>query len=145
MERIRANTCQNHQICHVFCFRSRTRGTFPNSSRDGGNATNSGGNEMAPAKISHPNRQLCRCRRGQKYHGAQKTQDNGPPPPLAQMQRSSGSISLLTCSIPRFPLRYHSLVCIENCLFIVGIGPIINKEIKLIFRSDRSDRTCVYS
>ena len=30
-------------------------------------------------------------------------------------------------------------------LFIVGIGPILNKEHKFIFRYDCSDRTCVYS
>ena len=52
---------------------------------------------------------------------------------------------LVTCSSPRCPLCSHSLVCIENHLFIVGIGPILNKELELIFRSDRSDRTCVYS
>ena len=51
----------------------------------------------------------------------------------------------MTCSSPRYPLRSHSLVCIENHLFIVGIGPILNKELGFIFRSDRSDRTCVYS
>ena len=51
----------------------------------------------------------------------------------------------MTCSSPRFPLRSYSLVCIENHLFIVGIGPILNKELELIFRSNRSDRTCVYS
>ena len=49
-----------------------------------------------------------------------------------------------TWSSPKFPLCSHSLVCIENHLFIVGIGPILDKELKLIFRSDRSDRTCVY-
>ena len=38
-----------------------------------------------------------------------------------------------------------ALVCIENHLFIVGIGPILNKEFELIFRSDHSDRTYVYS
>ena len=30
-------------------------------------------------------------------------------------------------------------------LFIVGIGPILNKELEFIYRSDRSDCTCVYS
>ena len=50
-----------------------------------------------------------------------------------------------TGSRPRCPLQSLSLVCIENNLFIVGIGPILNKELELIFRSDRSDRTCVYS
>ena len=51
----------------------------------------------------------------------------------------------VTCSSPRRAVRSHSLVCIENSLLIVGIGPILNKELELIFRSDRSDRTCVYS
>ena len=46
-----------------------------------------------------------------------------------------------TCSSPICPLRSHSLVCIENHLFIVGIGPILNKELEFIFRSDC---TCVY-
>ena len=32
-------------------------------------------------------------------------------------------------SIPRCHLRSHSTVCIKNNLFIVGIGPILNKEI----------------
>ena len=30
-------------------------------------------------------------------------------------------------------------------LFIVGIGPILNKELEFIYRSDRSDRTYVYT
>ena len=51
----------------------------------------------------------------------------------------------LTCSSPRRAVRSHSLVCSENSLFIVGIGPILIKELELIFRSDRSDRMCVYS
>ena len=51
----------------------------------------------------------------------------------------------MTCSSPRRAVRSHSLVCCENSLLIVGIGPILNKELELIFRSDRSDRTCVYS
>ena len=46
---------------------------------------------------------------------------------------------------PIFPLHSHSLVCIENHLFILGIGPILNEELKFIFRSDRYVRTCVYS
>ena len=50
-----------------------------------------------------------------------------------------------TGSSPRFPLRSHSLVCTKNHLFFVGIGPILNKEIKFIYRSDESDRTYVYS
>ena len=51
----------------------------------------------------------------------------------------------LTCFIPRCPVGSHSLVCSKNSLLIVGIGPILNKELGLIFRSDRSDCTCVYS
>ena len=54
-------------------------------------------------------------------------------------------ISPKTCSSPRCPLHSHSLVCIENRLFIVGIGPILNKELEFIFQSDQSDRMCVYS
>ena len=50
-----------------------------------------------------------------------------------------------TCSSPKRDVRSHSLVCSENSILIVGIGPILNKELELIFRSDRSDRTCVYS
>ena len=49
----------------------------------------------------------------------------------------------MTGSSPRCPLRSHSLVCIENHLFIVGIGPILNKELEFIYQSDRSDRTYV--
>ena len=55
------------------------------------------------------------------------------------------TLSHVTCSIPRQTVRSHSLVCSENSLLIVGIGPILNKELELIFRSERSDRTCVYS
>ena len=51
----------------------------------------------------------------------------------------------MTCSSPRRAVCSHSLVCSENSLLIVGIGPILNKELKLIFRSDRPDRTFVYS
>ena len=51
----------------------------------------------------------------------------------------------MTCSSPRCPLPSHSLVCIENRLFIVGIGAILNKDLEFIFLSDRYDRTCVYS
>ena len=42
-------------------------------------------------------------------------------------------VSYTTCSSPRCPLRSHSLVCIENHLFIVGIGPFLNKELKFYF------------
>ena len=34
-----------------------------------------------------------------------------------------------TCSIPRRPVRYHSLVYSENSLFIIGIGLIRDKEL----------------
>ena len=44
-----------------------------------------------------------------------------------------------TWSSPRYPLFSHSLVCIDNNLFIVGIGPILNKELEFIFRTDCSD------
>ena len=40
-----------------------------------------------------------------------------------------------TCSSPICPLRSHFLVCIKNHLYIVGIGPIFNRELKSIFRS----------
>ena len=52
---------------------------------------------------------------------------------------------IMTGSSPRCPLRSHSLVCIKNHLFIVGIGKKINKELEFIFQYDRSDRTYVYS
>ena len=39
----------------------------------------------------------------------------------------------VTGYIPRCPLRSHSMVCIKNHLFIVGIGPILNKELEFIF------------
>ena len=61
-------------------------------------------------------------------------------------QISLGQISWhMTCFSPRCPLRSHYLVCIENHLFIVGIGIILNKEIWFIFRYDCSDCTCFYS
>ena len=50
-----------------------------------------------------------------------------------------------TWSSPRCPLRSHSLVYIENHLFTVGIGPILNKELEFIFWYNRSDHTYVYS
>ena len=47
---------------------------------------------------------------------------------------------------PKMSLRSHSLLCTKNNhLFIVGIVPILNKELELIFRSDRSDCTCVFT
>ena len=36
---------------------------------------------------------------------------------------------------PRFPIWYHSLVCIKNYLFVVGIGPICDKDLVCIFWS----------
>ena len=39
-------------------------------------------------------------------------------------------VRYLTWSSPRCPLRSHSMVCIKKHLFIVGIGPILNKELK---------------
>ena len=40
---------------------------------------------------------------------------------------------MLTRSIPICHLRSHSLVCIKNRLFIVGIGPILNKYLEFIY------------
>ena len=42
-------------------------------------------------------------------------------------------IILMTWSSPRRPPRSNSLVCIKNYLFIVGIEPILNKELEFIF------------
>ena len=39
----------------------------------------------------------------------------------------------MTCSSPRQAVFSHYLVCSEKSLFIVGIGPILNKELELIF------------
>ena len=55
------------------------------------------------------------------------------------------SINFVICSIPRCPIRSPSLVCIKNNLFFVGIGPILNKDLKFIFWSYCSNRACVYS
>ena len=55
------------------------------------------------------------------------------------------AMAVMTCSRPRRDVRSHSLVCSENSLLIIGIGPVLNKELELIFRSDRSDCTWVYS
>ena len=54
------------------------------------------------------------------------------------------SSKVMTWSSLRYPLRYHFLVCIKNYSFIVGIWPILNKELIFIFRSDHFDRTCIY-
>ena len=43
------------------------------------------------------------------------------------------SNNVKTCSVPRRPLCYHSVVGSENHLFIVEIGPICDKEVQLIF------------
>ena len=42
----------------------------------------------------------------------------------------------------KMSLQYYYLVCIENHLFIVGVGPNLNKELSFIYLSDRSDRSC---
>ena len=42
-------------------------------------------------------------------------------------------IKLLKGSSPRFLLQYYSLVCIENYLFIVGIGQICGEYLISIF------------
>ena len=59
--------------------------------------------------------------------------------------RTNQLVMSMTWSSPIFPLRSHSLVCIENHLLIVVIGPIINKELEFIFWSDCSDHTRVYT
>ena len=41
------------------------------------------------------------------------------------------TINLVMGSRPRYHVQYHYLVCIENHLFIVVIGPIINKSSNL--------------
>ena len=46
-----------------------------------------------------------------------------------------GVIHLLKGSIPIFHPQYYSLICIKNYLFIVGIGPIHNKDLICIFRN----------
>ena len=51
----------------------------------------------------------------------------------------------MTYSSPRRDVRSHYLLCSQNYLLIVGIGPIPNKELELIFQSDCFDHTCVYS
>ena len=51
----------------------------------------------------------------------------------------------LTGSIPRYPLRSHTLLCIENYLFIIVIWPILNEDLEFIYQSDCSDRKYVYS
>ena len=49
-----------------------------------------------------------------------------------------------TWSIPICSLRSHFLVCIKTRFYIVGIGPIFNKEFEFIFKSDFYNRTYVY-
>ena len=44
----------------------------------------------------------------------------------------------MTGSRLRCTIRYHSLVCIKNHLFIVGIGPNLNEELEFIYQSDRA-------
>ena len=48
---------------------------------------------------------------------------------------------LMTGSSTRCTLRSHSLLYIENHLFIVGIVPILSKQPKFIYQYDRSDCT----
>ena len=43
------------------------------------------------------------------------------------------------------PLQSHSMVCIENHLFIVVIGQNLNKELGFIYQSYSSDCMYVYS
>ena len=71
------------------------------------------------------------------YHAAQL-------PPL-RYKRPGLIILWFTWSIPRWHIRSHSPVCIKNYLFIVGIGPILNKEIEFVYQPDSSDRKYVYT
>ena len=64
-------------------------------------------------------------------------------PEIGEVKRHARK--LMTWSSPRCPLHSHSLVCIKIHLFNVEIGPIINKELEFIFRSDRSDRRSVFT
>ena len=64
---------------------------------------------------------------------------------LFTQKPTNSTLTICYCICECFPLLFHSLVCTENNLFIVGIGPILNKELKFIFRSDNSDRTVAYS
>ena len=63
---------------------------------------------------------------------------------LKYFYKGATQFLLMTGSNPRCPIQSHSLACIENHLFIVEIGQILNKELEFIYRSDRSDRTYVY-
>ena len=47
----------------------------------------------------------------------------------AMVQHEVDEINLQTWSIPKFHLWSHSLVCIENHLFGLGIGTILNKDL----------------
>ena len=51
----------------------------------------------------------------------------------------------MTGSRPKCSLRSHYLVCIKNSLFIVGIEPILNKDLGLNYWSDRSNRVYICS
>ena len=63
---------------------------------------------------------------------------------LQWFKTQKGLKTIVTGSIPRCHLQPHSLLCIKNHLFIVENIPILNKYVKFIYRSDRSDRMCVY-
>ena len=65
--------------------------------------------------------------------------------PLPYVPLYPQMIQTVTCSRPRCHLNSHYLICIKNRLFFVGIVLILNKKLEFIFRSDCSERTCVYS
>ena len=76
---------------------------------------------------------------------------NGPDPWIENLflmhdgDSCDGRARQRTGYSPRCHLRSHSLVCIKNHLFIVGIGPIFNKVLQFIYRFDCSNCTCIYS
>ena len=46
---------------------------------------------------------------------------------------------------PKMSPKNNLPVCIKNHSFILVIGPILYKELECIYKSNCSDRTCVYS
>ena len=97
----------------------------------------------AETLLSYPDWKICftvHTNASDKQLGAVINQNNKPiaflsrRPSKPQSNYTTANKELLviverlkTWSIPICPLRYHSMVCIENHLFIVGIGPILNK------------------
>ena len=53
---------------------------------------------------------------------------------LVQLMDSLGNVNHVIRRVPaQDGVRSHSLVCSKNYLLIVGIGPIINKDLEFIF------------